>query len=69
MNVVEQASLVSIRAQIARLEAELRVLRSVRWRTPAGRAAILNAMLEISGAVDVLTREARRLEHMLLSDD
>jgi len=68
MSSEDRASLVSIRARIARLEAELRVLQSVQGRMPAGRESTLNVMVEVVGEIEGLTRAARRLERTLRAD-
>jgi hypothetical protein len=69
MSSEDQASLVSIRARIARLEADLCALQSVQGRMPAGRESTLNVMAEIAGEIEGLTREARRLERTLRADN
>jgi hypothetical protein len=68
LRIEDQASLESIRAQIAHLHEVQRRLQALQRLPPAERESTLDAMMEIADEMEGLMREARRLERILYSD-
>jgi hypothetical protein len=69
MNIADQASLVSIEAQMAHLQQVLRRLPGTQFLPPAERAATLAARSEMAREVEELAREAHRLERARRRDN
>jgi len=65
MSILDQASLASIRAQLAHLRADLRRLPVLQYVPPAKRPAAIDVMFERVREIEALAHEAARLVRKL----